>query len=83
MKATLSDQRAILDIQNFDFAHATLTNKAANLPEIVFSVVYAISLRVLLLYANLLQHMILLIIQILIGLVDSLLLSRHNLKLFP
>jgi len=34
MKATLSDQRAILDIQNFDFTHATLTNKAANLPEI-------------------------------------------------
>ena len=34
MKAILSDQRAILDIQNFDFSHATLTNKAANLPEI-------------------------------------------------
>lgn len=34
MKATLSDQRAILDIQNFDFSHATLTNKASNLPEI-------------------------------------------------
>ena len=34
MKATLSDQRAILDIQNFDFTHATLNNKAANLPEI-------------------------------------------------
>ena len=34
MKATLSDQRSILDIQNFDFTHATLTNKAANLPEI-------------------------------------------------
>ncbi|MEY2814687.1 MAG: hypothetical protein RIS05_435 [Actinomycetota bacterium] len=34
MKATLSDQRAILDIQNFDFTQATLTNKAANLPEI-------------------------------------------------
>jgi len=34
MKATLSDQRAILDIQNFDFTHATLTNKADNLPEI-------------------------------------------------
>jgi len=34
MKATLSDQRAILDIQNFDFTAATLNNKAANLPEI-------------------------------------------------
>ena len=34
MKATLSDQRAILDIQNFDFTKATLNNKAANLPEI-------------------------------------------------
>ena len=34
MKATLSDQRAILDIQNFDFTQATLNNKAANLPEI-------------------------------------------------
>ena len=34
MKATLSDQRAILDIQNFDFTQATLTNKAANRPEI-------------------------------------------------
>ncbi|CAB4648398.1 unannotated protein [freshwater metagenome] len=34
MKATLSDQRAILDIQNFDFTHAALTNKAVNLPEI-------------------------------------------------
>jgi len=34
MKATLSDQRLILDIQNFDFTQATLNNKAANLPEI-------------------------------------------------
>lgn len=34
MKATLSDQRAILDIQNFDFTQATLNNRAANLPEI-------------------------------------------------
>jgi predicted nucleic acid-binding Zn-ribbon protein len=34
MKATLSDQRAILDLQNFDFTQATLNNKAANLPEI-------------------------------------------------
>ncbi len=34
MKATLSDQRAILDIQNFDFTAATLNNKATNLPEI-------------------------------------------------
>ena len=34
MKATLSDQRAILDIQNFDFTQATLDNKAANLPEL-------------------------------------------------
>jgi hypothetical protein len=34
MKATLSDQRAILDIQNFDFTQATLNNKAVNLPEI-------------------------------------------------
>jgi predicted nucleic acid-binding Zn-ribbon protein len=34
MKATLSDQRLILDIQNFDFTQATLNNKASNLPEI-------------------------------------------------
>ncbi len=34
MKATLSDQRAILDVQNFDFTQATLNNKATNLPEI-------------------------------------------------
>jgi len=34
MKATLSDQRAILDIQNFDFTQATLNNRAANLSEI-------------------------------------------------
>ena len=34
MKASLSDQRSILDIQNFDFATASLNNKAANLPEL-------------------------------------------------
>ena len=34
MKASPSDQRQILDIQNFDFSVATLKNKAANLPEI-------------------------------------------------
>ena len=34
MKASPSDQRHILDIQNFDFTTATLKNKAANLPEI-------------------------------------------------
>jgi predicted nucleic acid-binding Zn-ribbon protein len=34
MKASLADQRSILDIQNFDFKAATLRNKAANLPEI-------------------------------------------------
>ena len=34
MKASPSDQRQILDIQNFDFTTATLKNKAANLPEI-------------------------------------------------
>ena len=34
MKASLSDQRSILDIQNFDFTTSTLKNKAANLPEI-------------------------------------------------
>ena len=34
MKANPSDQRLILDIQNFDFTTATLRNKAANLPEI-------------------------------------------------
>ncbi len=34
MKASPSDQRQILDIQNFDFSIATLKNKAANLPEI-------------------------------------------------
>ena len=34
MKANPSDQRQILDIQNFDFTTATLKNKAANLPEI-------------------------------------------------
>ena len=34
MKASLADQRSILDIQNFDFTSSTLKNKAANLPEI-------------------------------------------------
>ena len=34
MKANPSDQRQILDIQNFDFSIATLKNKASNLPEI-------------------------------------------------
>jgi predicted nucleic acid-binding Zn-ribbon protein len=34
MKATLREQHAILNIQNFDFTYSTLTNKAANLPEI-------------------------------------------------
>ncbi len=34
MKATLREQHAILNIQNFDFTFSTLTNKAANLPEI-------------------------------------------------
>ena len=34
MKASLSDQRSILDIQNFDFTTSTLKNKASNLPEI-------------------------------------------------
>lgn len=34
MKASIADQRSILDIQNFDFATSTLQNKAANLPEI-------------------------------------------------
>jgi predicted nucleic acid-binding Zn-ribbon protein len=34
MKASPSNQRQILDIQNFDFSVATLKNKAANLPEI-------------------------------------------------
>ena len=34
MKASPSNQRQILDIQNFDFSIATLKNKAANLPEI-------------------------------------------------
>ena len=34
MKASISDQRSILDIQNFDFTTSTLKNKAANLPEI-------------------------------------------------
>ena len=34
MKASIADQRSILDIQNFDFATSTLNNKAANLPEL-------------------------------------------------
>ena len=34
MKATLSDQRSILDIQSFDFQTSTLQNKAATLPEL-------------------------------------------------
>lgn len=34
MKASVSDQRSILDIQRFDLQTATLRNKAANLPEI-------------------------------------------------
>jgi uncharacterized protein len=34
VKASIADQRSILDIQNFDFATSTLQNKAANLPEI-------------------------------------------------
>ena len=33
MKASVSDQRSILDIQKFDIQSATLRNKAANLPE--------------------------------------------------
>ena len=34
MKASVSDQRSILDIQKFDNQAATLANKAANLPEL-------------------------------------------------
>ncbi|CAN2180611.1 COG1579 Zn-ribbon protein, possibly nucleic acid-binding [Candidatus Nanopelagicaceae bacterium] len=34
MKASVSDQRSILDIQNFDLQSVTLRNKAANLPEL-------------------------------------------------
>jgi len=34
VKASIADQRSILDIQNFDFTTSTLKNKAANLPEI-------------------------------------------------
>jgi predicted nucleic acid-binding Zn-ribbon protein len=34
MRATLREQHAILNIQNFDFTFSTLTNKAANLSEI-------------------------------------------------
>ena len=43
MKATLSDQRAILDIQNFDFTAATLNNKAANLPEI--AIIHSLTIK--------------------------------------
>jgi len=43
MKATLSDQRAILDIQNFDFTQATLNNKATNLPEI--AAIHSLTIR--------------------------------------
>lgn len=34
MKASVSDQRSILDLQNFDFTTASLNAKAAGLPEI-------------------------------------------------
>lgn len=34
MKASVSDQRSILDIQKFDIQATTLRNKAANLPEL-------------------------------------------------
>lgn len=34
MKASVSDQRSILDIQRFDLQTTTLRNKAANLPEL-------------------------------------------------
>jgi predicted nucleic acid-binding Zn-ribbon protein len=34
VKASIADQRSILDIQNFDFTTSTLKNKASNLPEI-------------------------------------------------
>jgi hypothetical protein len=34
MKATLRDQRSILDIQSFDFQTSTLQNKAVTLPEL-------------------------------------------------
>ena len=34
MKASVSDQRSILDIQKFDHQSSTLRNKAANLPEL-------------------------------------------------
>jgi predicted nucleic acid-binding Zn-ribbon protein len=34
VKASIADQRSILDIQNFDFQTSTLQNKAASLPEI-------------------------------------------------
>ena len=35
MKASVSDQRSILDIQKFDLQSSTLRNKAATLPELV------------------------------------------------
>jgi len=35
MKASPQDQRSILDIQGFDFATSTLTNKIKNLPEAI------------------------------------------------
>jgi hypothetical protein len=44
MKASPSDQRQILDIQNFDFSVATLKNKAANLPETMHAT-YALPLK--------------------------------------
>ena len=34
MKSSISDQRSIIDLQNFDFQTANLKNKAANLPEL-------------------------------------------------
>jgi len=34
VKASISDQRSIIDLQNFDFQTAKLRNKAANLPEL-------------------------------------------------
>ena len=35
MKASVSDQRSVLDIQKFDLQSATLRNRAATLPELV------------------------------------------------
>lgn len=43
MKATLREQHAILNIQNFDFTFSTLTNKAANLPEI--SAIHSLTIK--------------------------------------